>query len=67
MSKSSSSRGGQNNNNNRANQLNTNNPAYQGSRQGSGNSKPALDAPTKPDHGADDAEDLAEEFGGSND
>jgi hypothetical protein len=55
MSKSSS-RGGQNN---RANQMNPNNPAYQGSRQGSGDSKPAVDnrsnqlnpnhAPTKPD------------------
>lgn len=29
--------------NNRSNQLNPNNPAYQGSRQGSGNSKPAVD------------------------
>jgi hypothetical protein len=45
-------------NNNRANQMNPNNPAYHGSRQGSGNSKPAVDnranqmnpnhAPTKP-------------------
>lgn len=31
------------NQNNRANQLNTNNAAYQGSRAGSGHSKPALD------------------------
>jgi hypothetical protein len=32
-------------NNNRSNQMNPNNPAYQGSRQGNGNgnSKPALD------------------------
>jgi hypothetical protein len=29
--------------NNRSNQLNPNNPAYQGSRQGSGTSKPAMD------------------------
>jgi hypothetical protein len=29
--------------NNRSNQLNPNNPAYQGSRQGGGKSKPAMD------------------------
>jgi hypothetical protein len=29
--------------NNRSNQMNPNNPAYQGSGQGSGNSKPAVD------------------------
>jgi len=45
MSKSSSSRGNGSRaaQNNRANQLNPNNPAYQGSRQGSGDSKAARD------------------------
>lgn len=31
------------NDNNRANQMNPNNPAHSGSRQGSGNSQPARD------------------------
>jgi hypothetical protein len=50
-------------NNNRSKQMNPNNPAYQNSRRGSGNSKPALDnrsnqknpnhAPTKRSAGTD--------------
>ena len=40
--------------NNRANQMNPNNAAYQGSRSGSGHSKPALDnrsVQLNPNHG----------------
>jgi hypothetical protein len=50
--------------NNRSNQMNPNNPAYQSSRHGNGDSKPAVDnranqlnpehAPTKPDTGDGD-------------
>ena len=44
--------------NNRANQMNPNNAAYQGSRSGSGHSKPALDnrsVQLNPNHGGGSA------------